>query len=87
MKIKEGFMLREVAGNYIVVAVGGAVKQFNGMINLNETGAFLWQILEKGGDEQTLFDALMNEYEVDEATARADVKEFVEKLTKAELVK
>ena len=42
MKIKEGFILREVAGNYIVVAVGSAVKQFNGVITLNETGAFLW---------------------------------------------
>ena len=47
MKIKQGFILREVAGSYLVVAVGEAVKRFNGVINLNETGAFLWRLLEK----------------------------------------
>ena len=43
MKIKQGFMLREVAGNYVVVAVGEASKKFNGVINLNESGAFIWK--------------------------------------------
>ena len=85
MKIKQGFMLREVAGNYIVVAVGSAVKQFNGVINLNETGAFLWKLLEKGGDEDSLYKALSDEYEVDEETARADIRAFLERVTKAGL--
>ncbi len=87
MKIKDGFMLREVAGNYIVVAVGNAVKEFNGMINLNETGALMWKVLEKGGDEQDILTAMLNEYEVDEQTAKADIKEFVENLVKAGLLK
>jgi len=87
MKIKDGFILREVAGNYIVVAVGEAVKNFNGVINLNETGAFLWKILEKGGDEESLLAALLNEYDVEEELARTDVKAFVSKLTEAGLVK
>ncbi len=80
MKIKEGFILREVAGNYIVVAVGNAVKAFNGVINLNETGAFLWKILEQGASEEQLKTALLGEYDVDEDTAKADVTAFVEKL-------
>lgn len=80
MKIKEGFILREVAGNYIVVAVGNAVKAFNGVINLNEAGAFLWKILEQGASEEQLKTALLGEYEVDEDTAKADVTAFVEKL-------
>ena len=86
MKIKKGFMLREVAGNYIVVAVGDALKQFNGMINLNESGAFLWERLIDGGDEQSLVKAMLDEYDVDKTTAQTDVKEFIEKLTKAGLV-
>ena len=86
MKIKEGFILREVAGNYIVVAVGNAVKQFNGVITLNETGAFLWKQLEKGCDEEKLLSALLEEYEVDEETAKADVKSFIEKLSGANLI-
>ena len=87
MKIKDGFILREVAGNYIVVAVGEAVKNFNGVINLNETGAFLWKILEKGGDEESLTASLLEEYDVQEEIAKADVKAFIEKLTEAGLVK
>ena len=87
MKIKDGFILRQVADTYIVVAVGQAVKSFNGIINLNETGAFLWRELEKGGDEQTLIDALLGEYDVQEDMARRDVQTFITKLTEAGLVK
>ncbi len=87
MKIKDGFILREVAGSYLVVAVGNAVKEFGGIVNLNETGAFLWRLLEKSSTESEMVDALLNEYEVDRETAEKDVKAFVEKLTEAKLVK
>ena len=87
MKIKDGFILREVAGSYLVVAVGNAVKEFGGIVNLNETGAFLWRLLEKSSTEPEMVDALLNEYEVDRETVEKDVKAFVEKLTEAKLVK
>jgi hypothetical protein len=87
MKIKDGYLLREVAGNYIVVAVGEAVKEFNGVINLNDTGAFLWRILQDGATEEELLNALLTEYEVEKELAEKDVKAFVAKLTEAKLVK
>ena len=87
MKIKDGFILREVAGNFIVVAVGNAVKDFNGVITLNEVGAFLWKKLEVGATEEDLVDALLSEYEVEKDVAEADVKKFVDKLVGAGLVK
>jgi hypothetical protein len=87
MKIKNGLVLREVAGNFIVVAVGEAVKEFNGLINLNSTGAFLWGILEKGAEEEDLVKALLDEYEIDEETAKKDVSLFVTKIKEAKLVK
>ncbi len=87
MKIKDGFIIREVAGSYIVVAVGSAVKEFNGIINLNETGAFLWKILENGATKEELLEKLLGEYDVDEKTARADIDAFIKKLQEAELVK
>jgi hypothetical protein len=80
MKIKDGFILREVAGNYIVVAVGDAVKEFNGVINLNETGAFLWERLNEDTCVEALVAALLGEYDVDEKTARQAVEAFVQKL-------
>lgn len=86
MKIKDGFILREVAGSYLVVAVGVRVKDFNGMVNLNETGAFLWKLLEKGATEEEAVAELLKEYDVDEETAKADVKAFVSKLTEAGLL-
>ena len=86
MKIKKGFVLREVAGSHIVVAVGEAVKTFNGVINLNPTSALLWKALEKGAEQKDLVDALLSEYDVSEDVAINDVKAFVGKLVEAGLV-
>ncbi len=85
MKIKEGFILREVAGSFIVVAVGNRVKEFNGIINLNETGAFLWKMLEKGADEDGLKKALLEEYDVTEEIAERDIRSFVDRIKEAGL--
>ena len=87
MKIKDGFILREVADSFIVVAVGEAVKTFNGIVNLNETGAFLWKILEQGATKEELLKKLTEEYDVDDATAKKDIDAFVAKLEEAKLVK
>ena len=86
MKIKEGFILREVAGSYIVVAVGEAVKSFNGVITLNETSAFLWNKLIKGATESELVDALLGEYDVEKDVAEKGVKSFINRLVEANLV-
>lgn len=87
MKIKPGYMLRTVAGYNIVVPVGDAALDFNGMINLNETGAFLWKILAEGDiDEEQMVSALIEEYDVDVETARADVAAFVKKMKEAVLI-
>ena len=64
MKIKEGYILRNVVGSYVVVPVGQATIDFNGMISLNETGAFLFQKLQQGIEREELVDALAAEYEI-----------------------
>ena len=83
MKIKNGFILREVGGTALVVAVGELAKKFNGMITLNEVGAFLWRGIEAGKDEDALVSALLSEYDVDEATARRDVEAYINKMKAA----
>lgn len=80
MKIKEGYLLRQVAGSNIIVAVGDEAVNFDGIKTLNETGAFLWKQLEVETNEENVVKALMDEYEVDEETAKADVSEFVKLL-------
>lgn len=77
MKVKEGFVLRNMGGQPVVVSVGSASKVFNGMIKLNETGEFLWQQLNDKKDEEELVSALLERYNVSIDVARSDVKEFI----------
>ena len=86
MKVKSGYILREVAGNYIVVAVGEEAMDFNGLITTNETGAFLWNKLSNDISESDLVCAMLEEYEIDQETAAADISAFLLKLKEAELL-
>ena len=87
LKLKDGFILRKVADSYIAVAVGSRVKEFNGVINLNETSAHIWKLLEKGAEEDELVNSLLENYEVAESVARADVAGFIAKLKECNLLK
>lgn len=80
MKLKENFALRSVADTWVVLPLGEEAINFNGMLTLNESGALLWQALERGGDRESMADALMAEYVVDRAKALADVDKFLAKL-------
>ncbi len=79
MKLKDGFLLRQVAGQTVVLPVSGDLD-LNMMITLNDTGAFLWERLQSEIDEVALVAALLEKYDVDEATAKNSVAAFVKKL-------
>ncbi len=79
MKIRDTYILRSVAGQNIVVSVGGEVN-FNSIISLNETGKFLWEKLTEENTAEGLVSALLGEYDVDQQTAERDVAAFIEKL-------
>ena len=86
MKIKDGYMLRNVAGKYIVVPVGEETMDFNGIITTNETGAFLWKSLENEISQADLLKDFLNEYEIDEQIAAEDLSDFIKKLSDADLL-
>lgn len=86
MKIKDGFMLRKVGGQYVVVALGEASRSFNGIIRLNDTGRLLWEELAAPKTERQLCEALLAEYDVTPQQAQADVAAFVQTLKKAALL-
>ena len=86
MKLKSGFILRKVADTYVVVAIGAEAKKHNVMITLNETGALLWEKLSEGADEKALVDAILEVYDIDEATACMDVTKFIEKVKSEDLI-
>ena len=79
MKLKDGFILRQVAGENVVIPSGDELN-LNMMITLNGTGKFLWERLEAGAEETDLVQALLDEYDVDEKTATANVAGFIQKL-------
>lgn len=83
MKQNPDFLLREVADSLVLVPVGQATKSFPGMITLNTTGKFLWELLEADQTAETLIAALLDRYEVTEEVAAKDVATFLEKLTAA----
>ncbi|MCR5653719.1 MAG: PqqD family protein [Ruminococcus sp.] len=83
MKVKSDFILRKISDSYVVVPVGDAVVDFSGLVNLNESGAMLFELLQKGCEESDLTDALLKEYDVSREIAAADVKKFVSKVKDA----
>lgn len=82
MKTNKDYILRSIAGEYILVPTGPATADFNGMINLSEVAAFVWKNFDSARDMDDLIQKVLDEYEVDEATARKDVNLFVASLLK-----
>ena len=79
MKLKDGFIMRQVAGETVVIPSGDQMD-LNKMITLNGTGAFLWKLLETETTQEALVEALLREYDVDAQTAAKCVAEFTQKL-------
>lgn len=82
MKIKDNFLLKEIAGNYVVVPVGNELIDLNCMITLNESGAFLWRSLSEDTSRDGLVENMLKEYDVDKDTALADIDEFLQSVRK-----
>lgn len=80
MKLVDGFVLKNIADTYVVVPLGTNTVSFRSIISLNESGAFLWSQLETEKTEDELLAAMLNEYDIDEKTAREDIAAFIENL-------
>ena len=80
MRIEKEFVLREIAGDYIVVPTGKAVLEFNGLISVNEVGASIWNMLQNEVTFEGLLQGILNEYDVEEEIAKQDIQEFLDKL-------
>lgn len=80
MKIKDTYLVRSVAGENLVIPLTGSSISFNSTVTLNETGRFLWDLLQQETDFDTLLSALLKEYDVDTDTATRDIAAFIETL-------
>lgn len=80
MQLKEGFILKKIVDDYIVVPTGDNLVDLGVMVSLNETGAFLWEQLTDEKTKEDLAEALAQEYDVLPSDVEADVEEFIELL-------
>ena len=83
MRANPDFILRKVGRQYVVAATGKASRDFNGMIRLDESGAYAFGLLKNEITEQELLAALAQKYGMEEAALRADLTHFLEKLKEA----
>jgi hypothetical protein len=86
MRIKEGYILRKIAGSDMVVPVGNNIADFNGIITLNESATFLWRHLQKGIELSDLVKTLAEEYKLSDEQAQEDTENFVARLQQATLL-
>lgn len=86
MKIKNDFIVKEISGSTVVIPVGNRVADFNGMLKLNETGVFLFNLLKNDTTIEALVQSLVDEYEVTKEKANEDVITFVNKLKEADII-
>ncbi len=86
MKVKDGFILRKLGKQYVVVATGAVSESFHYVIRLDESGAYAFELLKKGINEQELLLALVKEYSVSEAELQPELKHFLDTLRKADVI-
>lgn len=80
MRVDKEFVLREIAGDYIIIPTGETVLEFNGLITVNEVGVDIWKMLQEDVTFEDLVKGILDEYDVEEEVAREDIQEFLDTL-------
>lgn len=86
MRIISGFILREIVGESVAIPSGESARLLSGLVALNETGQFLFRLLQQEQTEDSLVDALLREYDTDRITAQEDVSQFLQMLRQHQLL-
>lgn len=86
VKIKGEYVLREIGGDYILIPIGKTALEMNGMITMDEVGVTIWHGLEEAKSNEEILRTILDNYDVQEEVATADMKEFMDKLLDAGLV-
>ncbi len=86
MKINGTFVLRAIAGDHVLIPVGETAISFNGMIALNGSGAYIWELLSENKTEEEIVAALLERYDVSEEAARSDYLDFTAAMVQADIL-
>ncbi len=80
MKAQSGFVLRNLAGEYVLAPVGDQIKSYDALVVMNELSAFLWDRLQRDVSRQDLLSAVLDEYDVEEETCARDIDAVLAKM-------
>lgn len=86
LKLKGEFVLREIAGEVILVPVGQTALHFNGIITLNQTGVEIWKGLQEEKSREQILEELLEQFEVSRETAQEDMETFLQYLNENGLI-
>lgn len=86
MKIKGEFVLREIAGDTILVPVGQTALNMNGMITLDPVAALIWRALEENQSKDNIIRQILDRFDVTEEIAKKDLEEFLDQMEAADLL-
>ena len=86
MKIKDGFVLREIADTIVAVPTGELVNEFQGMINLTNSAKFVWELLQEYTTIDEIADKLSKKYNIDINKAKEDAEKFINNLKESNLI-
>ena len=86
MKIKEGFVLREVMGNNVIIAVGNASRDFRGMVQLNSSATKIWKCIGEGKTRDQIVDVMLEEYNAERSVIESDVDHSIDMFAKNGLI-
>ena len=86
MRLNGDYVLREIAGDYVLVPTGEAVAKYNGLFGVSEVGARILELLPECEDEDEITAKIVEEYEIDVETAGTDVREFISSLREKEII-
>lgn len=88
MRIKEGFVVRKLASQYVVVALSSEASKLNYLIKLNEIGAFMWEVLsKKDTSKEELIKEVLDAYDANKEQVTNDVNEFIATLKEKKILK
>ena len=86
MNINSEYVMREIAGDTILIPIGDTINNFNGLVILNELAKFIWEKMPQAKDEEELLNYILDEYEVEREVAKSDLDEFLEMLKKENII-
>lgn len=86
MRIREGFVVREIKDAIVAVPTGEIISEINGIVKLNQTGKFMWEVLKEDTTVEEVAEKLVEKYHIDKERAMQSAEKFIQQLKEANVI-